>query len=183
MILKRFHFHSPGSLRAVLVGGALLLGTLTASLTVSAQSHPINPAIPHFKMLKADSTYVSWTALKKDQPVMVVYFLPDCPHCQRLVADIERHIQAFAHIQIVLITDTKTEYPMLRMLKDFTRQYQLSRYKNIMMGTEYPTYTANDYYGIRTTPFVALYNRSGKMVAALDNQPEIADVLSALKKI
>ena len=38
----------------------------------------VNENIPPFKILKADSTWFTAANLKKDKPVMIIYFSPDC---------------------------------------------------------------------------------------------------------
>ncbi|MGZ3754121.1 MAG: TlpA family protein disulfide reductase [Mucilaginibacter sp.] len=156
---------------------------LLAVLVGDAQIKNINPEIPHYRILKADSTYVTWATLKKRVPLVIIYFMPDCPHCQHLMGQIKQNIQTFKDIQIVLITDTRTEYPYLNMLRDFSKRFDLPRYKNITMGTEYPTYLVNDYYQLQTTPFVAIYDRTGKMVKCFDKPTELKEIVAVVKRV
>ena len=39
--------------------------------------------IPPFKILRPDSTYFTPANLEKNKPVMIIYFSPDCSHCQK----------------------------------------------------------------------------------------------------
>ncbi len=160
----------------------LLFSFIIVVAACKAQA-PINPAIPHYRILKADSTYASWTELKTDKPVLIIYFSPDCPHCQHLMTEMKEHMDPFKNMQIVMITFTRTEYPYLKLLKEFSRNYELPKYKNITMGTEYPTYNIQKYYQVTTTPFIAVYDRSGKMVKSFDKPPKINDLITAIKKI
>jgi thioredoxin-related protein len=149
----------------------------------NAQIKNINPEIPHYRILKADSTYITWAALKKKHPLMIIYFMPDCPHCQHLMGQIKQNMQIFKDIQIVLITDTRTEYPYLNMLRDFNKRFELFKYKNIVMGTEYPSYLVNDYYQLQTTPFVAIYDRTGKMIKYFDKPVELKEITAVVKRV
>jgi thioredoxin-related protein len=139
--------------------------------------------VPHYKILKADSTYATWTALKKDKPVMLIYFMPDCPHCQHLMSELRPKMDVFKNMQIVMICSEQTKYPYMKVLKNFNRDFDLSKYKNITMGTEYPNYTVMTYLHVQNTPFVALYDRNGKMVKYFDKQPKAEDIIAAAKKI
>jgi len=139
--------------------------------------------IPHYKILKADSTYTDWTALKKNKPVMIIYFAPDCPHCQHLMSEMKPEMNVFKDIQIVMICGTRTEYPYLKMLKNFNRDFDLLKYKNITMGTEYPKYNVVKYYQLDTTPFIAFYDRTGKMTKYFNKPAKIEDVIAAAKKV
>jgi len=138
--------------------------------------------IPHYKILKADSTYTDWTALNTHKMVMVIYFAPDCPHCQHLMNEMRPEMNEFKNFQIVMICGTRTEYPYLKMLKTFNRDFDLLKYKNITMGTEYPNYKVVKYYQLATTPFIAFYDRNGKMTTYFDKPAKIEDVLAAAKK-
>jgi len=139
--------------------------------------------IPHYKILKADSTYTDWTTLKKNKPVMIIYFMPDCPHCQLLMNEMKQEMNVFKDIQIVMICGTRTVYPYMGMIRNFNRDFNLSKYKNITMGTEYPNYKVVKYYQVATTPFIAFYDRDGKMIKYFDKPAKIEDVVAAAKKV
>lgn len=156
---------------------------ILAGCTYSQDKKILNLPIPHYKILKVDSTYVTQDAIDRHKPVMIIYFGPDCPHCQRLMAEMKENMSAFKDIQIVMITFTRTEFPYLNMIKDFSKTYDLPKYKNITMGTEYPDYKVQRYYQVTGTPFVAIYDRNGKMVKYFDKPPKIADVVAAVKKV
>ena len=139
--------------------------------------------VPHYRILRVDSTYITQDALNKNKPVMFIYFGPDCPHCQHLMSEMEKNMEPFKDIQIVMITFTRTEYPYLNMIKNFSRDYALPKYKNITMGTEYPGNKVLNYYHVSTTPFIAVYDAKGKMVKYFDKPPKVEDLIATVKKI
>lgn len=139
--------------------------------------------MPHYRICKADSSFVTEAAIKKDKPVMFIYFAPDCPHCQHMMKDMTEKMNDFKHIQIVMICATRTVYPYLGMLKNFSRDYDLPKYKNITMGSEFPRLDVATYFHVLTTPFVAIYNKEGHMTQYFDKPPKIEDVVAAVKKV
>lgn len=147
-----------------------------------------NGTIAHYRILKPDSTFTSWTDLKKGQPAMLIYFGTDCPHCQKLTMEMKQKMNVLKNIQIVMVTFSKTEYPWMGMIKNFHRDFELAKYKNIIMGTEYPDYLkygfypVQRYYNVQTTPYVAIYNRQGKQTKAFSKEPTIEDLVAAVKK-
>jgi thiol-disulfide isomerase/thioredoxin len=157
----------------------LFLGLIISAGCIQAQT---NLAIPHYHILKADSTMSSWADLNTHKPVMLIYFSPDCPHCQHLTLEMKQKMDNFKNIQIVMITFTRTEYPYMKMIRDFNRDYGLLKYKNITMGTEYPDYFVQRYFQIETTPYVAVYNKEGKLVKGFKKAPEMDDLIAAVKK-
>ena len=114
---------------------------------------------------------------------MVIYFAPDCSHCQHLMYEMKPKLKDFKNIQIVMITFTRIEYPYLQLLRNFYRDYGLSKYSNVTIGTEYPTYKVQQYYQVKSTPYIALYDRNGKMTQGFDKPPAIADLTAAVKKL
>jgi thioredoxin-related protein len=136
--------------------------------------------IPAFHILTKDSTYLTNANLKKGKPVMIIYFAPDCSHCQRLMYEMKPDMKKFSNIQIVMVTFIQTN--MLKMLKEFHRDYNFAAYPNIMMGTEYPDYKVQRYYGVSTTPYIAVYDHKGKLVQAFPKVPKMSELEAAVKK-
>jgi thiol-disulfide isomerase/thioredoxin len=147
-----------------------------------------NGTIAHYRILRPDSTFTSWNDLKKGQPAMLIYFGTDCPHCQKLTMEMTQKMNVFKNIQIIMVTFSKTEYPWMGMIKNFNRDYSLFKYQNITMGTEYPDflkygfYPVQRYYGVQTTPYIAIYNKQGKLSKAFSKEPKIEDLTAAVKK-
>jgi thiol-disulfide isomerase/thioredoxin len=139
--------------------------------------------IPHYRICKADSSFVTEANLTKGKPVMFIYFAPDCPHCQHLMKEMQEKMNEFKNIQIVMICATRTVYPYLGMLKNFSRDYDLPKYKNITMGSEFPKLDVATYFHVLTTPFVAVYDKDGKMVQYFDKPPKVEEVAAAVKKV
>jgi thioredoxin-related protein len=136
--------------------------------------------IPPFKILRPDSTYFTPANLKKNKPVMIIYFSPDCSHCQHLVYEMEPKMKQFGDIQIVMVTFT--EFTMLKMIQNFTRDFDLAKYPNITVGTEGRTYVVQRYYQVKTTPYIAVYDHKGKLVKAYDMVPPMDELIATVKK-
>lgn len=159
-------------------------------IATGCKAQPKNDGtIAHYRILKTDSTFTTYTDLKKNEPVMLIYFGADCPHCQRLTLEMKQHMDVFKKLQIVMVTFSKTESPWMSMIRNFSRDYELPKYKNITMGTEYPDflkygyYPVQRYYAVQTTPYIAIYDRKGKVSKTFSKEPEIKDVVAAVKKV
>jgi thioredoxin-related protein len=135
--------------------------------------------IPAFHILNQDSVYVTNADLKKNKAVMIVYFSPDCSHCQRMMYEMKPHMKAFTNVQVVMVTFIQTTY--LKLLIDFRKTYGLAAYPNFIMGTEYPDYALQRYFQVYTTPYIAIYDRKGKLVKAFDKVPKMGDLVTAVK--
>ena len=161
----------------------LIIAGCTQAQTTTASAKLVEPNIeniPPFHILNKDSVYLTNANLKKGKPVMIIYFAPDCSHCQRLMYEMQPDMSQFKDIQIVMVTFTSNR--LLQMLREFYKDYSFSKYPNIMMGTEYPNYAVQRYYQVANTPFVAVYDHKGKLVQAFPKPPKMADLIAAVKK-
>jgi thioredoxin-related protein len=158
----------------------LLLSLVIVAGCTQAQNKPDISHIPPFKILRTDSTYFTPANLKKDKPVMIVYFSPDCSHCQHMMYEMKPKMKQFGDTQIVMVTFT--EFTMLKMIQNFSRDFDLAKYPNIIVGTEGHSYVVQRYYQVRTTPYIAIYDRKGKLVKAFEKAPTMDELIATVKK-
>jgi thioredoxin-related protein len=158
----------------------LLFGLIIIAGCSQAQNKPDIENIPPFRILKTDSTYFSPTNLKKDKPVMIIYFAPDCSHCQHLMYEMKPKMKQFGNIQIVMVTFMEPN--MLIAVKNFYRDFDLAKYPNITVGTEGHTYVVQRYYQVATTPYIAIYDHKGKLVKAFAKVPPMDELIATVKK-
>jgi thioredoxin-related protein len=157
----------------------LLLYLIVAAGCSQAQTLGANSGIPPYHILTTDSVYVTPANLKKNKPVMIIYFAPDCGHCQHLISDLKPELNNLKDVQIVMITFVN----QLKAIQVFQRDYNLTKYHNITIGTEGYTYVVQKYYHIQNTPFIAIYDKNGKLSQAYDKVPKIPVLMSAIKKV
>jgi len=111
--------------------------------------------------------------------VMVIYFAPDCSHCRNLMSEMKPHMDAFKNVQVVMITFVL----QLKAIQTFYKDFDLKNYPNFTVGTEGYTYLVQRYYEVKTTPYVAIYDKKGKLVKAFDKAPKVDEMLDEVKKI
>jgi thioredoxin-related protein len=156
---------------------------IAAGCTRAQTAKPaLGSPIPAFKIFNQDSVMVTNNSLKKDRPTVIIYFSPDCSHCQRMMYELKPYMKDFTNDQVVMVTFIKSDL-YIRMLKEFRRDFKLADYPNFITGTEYPDYKLQRYYQVATTPYIAIYDRKGKLVKTFDKVPEkITELAEAIKK-
>jgi thioredoxin-related protein len=133
--------------------------------------------IPAYRILDADSVYRTPANLKKNQPVMIVYFSPDCGHCQQMMYEMKEQMKSFSKIQVVMIS--MVDY---KLIKAFKRDFGIAAYPNFTVGTENGSYKVLQYYNVKTTPYVAIYNHKHKLLKAYPKAPVIKELVAMVKK-
>jgi thiol-disulfide isomerase/thioredoxin len=163
----------------------LLFSLMIATVCANAQNSETVLPLVKYRITKADGSIATPANLNKNKPVMVIYFEPTCSHCEHLMAELKPKMDQLKKIQVVMITYTKTEGPYLKMIADFNKKYNLAKYPNFTVGTEYTdgkNYPVQLYYGIYNTPYVVVYNTKGKVVRSFTLVPKVEDLLAAVKK-
>ncbi len=134
--------------------------------------------LPSFKMLMSNGTFFSSTDLPKNKPVVLIYFSPDCEHCQLLMNDLFKKMDAFKNVQLILIT-----FRPVGDLSAFEKLYQTHKYENIKAGTEGTTFYLRKFYKLQNTPFTALYNKQGKLVYSYRKETSVNDLVNRVKQL
>ncbi|HEK20095.1 TlpA family protein disulfide reductase [Mucilaginibacter sp.] len=154
----------------------ILLLMVSGFACTQAQTMPAT--IAPFKILTTKDQNLTPADLPKNKPVVLIYFAPDCPHCQKLIRELKPDMDKLKKFEVVMITFTD-----IRMVKTFENDYGLDKYPNFILGTEGYTYTVQRYYQLKHTPFVAIYGKNGQLQQYFDKAPEGKDVIAALKKV
>jgi len=156
---------------------------ILATISVSAQQDNNEPTylrfptIPPFELLSVDSnTVITKADLKKNQPVLLMFFSPDCDHCQHQTQDMLKEMDAFKKIQIVMAT-----YQPFEMMKDFYKKYGLSFYPNVHVGRD-TKYFLPPYYRMMNLPYLALYDKKGNLIRTFEGNQKVAVILKAFGK-
>jgi len=134
------------------------------------------PTVPPLKLLLVDSiTQFTEKDLKKNLPVFVILFSPDCDHCQKGTEELIAHIDEFKKIQIVMTTIL----PFVKM-KEFYKNYKLDRFENIIVGRD-QFFLLPTFYRIKNMPYLAFYDKKGDLIDTFEGALPIQKVLEYFK--
>ena len=152
---------------------------MTAMFSIANGQAAFDPPkeLPPIKLQMTDGSVFEKSAIKHDKPLLIIYFSPDCEHCQKLTKELIKNMSAFRDIHILMIS-----FVPYGSIKNFEEQYHLKAYPNIRIGTEGLAFTVKNYYRLQRTPFVGLYTRQGTLVKAYDNNPPFEELIRLVKK-
>ena len=145
-----------------------------------SQSADVKPgsAIPQFKMLLTSGKYFSTADIEKNKPFVLIYFAPDCDHCIVMMDELFKKIHQLDNATVMLVT-----FKPVPELIGFEKKYQTAKFKNIKVGTEGMTYILRNYYRLNKTPFIAVYNKKGKLAFSYKNETPVNEMLTRFKKV
>jgi len=142
------------------------------SVAITAQT------LPDFKMKLTNRTIFSSSQLSHQKPVILIYFAPDCEHCQALMKQIFSQVNTFKNTQMVLVT-----FEPVQVLPPFEKEFQTAKYSNIKVGSEVQPLFLQKYYQLQHTPFTALFDKHGKLVVSYKDFTPLNDLIKKLKAL
>ncbi len=160
---------------------------LFSGLAVSAQN-PIEDIppykkdlhIPEFSVLQIDSSWFTREMIPKSDFTAIIYFAPDCGHCQYTVKELVKNMDSLTNVFFLFVA-----YKPLQEIREFYTHYGLDKFNNVRMSRD-PKYFIPAFYRVTSTPFVALYNKLGMLDRvfdpALNTTVEIPDLVAHVRK-
>jgi thiol-disulfide isomerase/thioredoxin len=133
------------------------------------------PVLPPIQILLSDSlTMYTKAQIPHGKPVLFMIFSPDCSHCQFETEELIGHMDELRDVQIVMIT-----YHPISAMKDFISNYGLTKYSNIVVGKDI-YYITTGFFDIHNIPYMAMYNKKGKLIEGFEGSLPITKVIETL---
>ncbi|HTN46757.1 MAG TPA: thioredoxin fold domain-containing protein [Flavipsychrobacter sp.] len=134
-----------------------------------------NRELPSFNLLSLDSTEFNTSHIKEGRKIMMVYFSPNCDHCEQLTTELIQHQDKWTDVEIYMITPL----PLLSTLREFDSKYHVSQQKQMHLYQE-PAHLFLDYYGVRSFPYIALYDEHKMFVKAFPNGVRFEELMETV---
>ena len=132
--------------------------------------------IPPFKMTLSNNKILNAADLPKGKPLVLIYFDPDCDHCQKLMTELFKKINSVKKVEMVLIT-----FKSVTEVAAFEKKYTTSKYANMKVGTEGTLFYLKNYYKLVKMPFTALYDSKGNYSYSYRDETPMDDLIKRLQ--
>lgn len=103
--------------------------------------------------------------------VVLIFFQPDCDHCQREASEIAQNINAFKDVRLYFITSDNAG----RMEK-FAQDYKLDQFTNVFFA-QASTESVLKNFGPIQTPSMYIYSDEKRLVKAFNGEAPISTIL------
>ncbi len=133
-------------------------------------------SLPDFKFQLMDGDSFTNSDLKKNQPVVIVYFNPKCEECQYEVQQIRDNVDAFQGVELLLVTPAKKE-----VLLEFYKDYDLDKHPQITVLMD-KNDNFHSVFGPASYPTVFIYNSSRQLVKQYRGETKVEAVLKAVRQ-
>lgn len=155
-----------------------LIGFTTLSAQESQEpTYKRFPTLPPFSLLGIDSsTVITRDDLPKHRKTLIMYFSPDCDHCQHQTEDLLKKMEQLKKINIVMAT-----YQPFEDMVAFYKRYNIGSYPNIKIGRDTKYFFA-PFYQLRNLPYLALYDAKWNLITTFEGNASVDKLMKAFKK-
>jgi thiol-disulfide isomerase/thioredoxin len=134
-----------------------------------------NKKLPDFEIETVSNGLFSTARIKKNSPVLIMFFSPTCDHCIHQFEAMKKRMADFKNYQIVMAT-----YQPLEELAEFNKKYQLQKYPNITTGRDI-NYFFPPFYEISNFPYLAFYDKQQKLITTHEGNMSVESMLKTFK--
>lgn len=128
--------------------------------------------MPSFNLLLIDSTTIFNTRdIPKGKPSVLLFFDPDCEHCQEETTDLLKNMDSLSNINFYFISINQMD-----RLKVFNGYYQLSRYPNITVGKDYSFFFLGHFKDVYP-PYSIVYDRHKRLRAVFKGEATAKQII------
>lgn len=162
----------------------LFLLTILISTTTIAQSETADTTAPYQKTDKLPSFNLKdmndgWYDVynsNKEKNTAIVVFNTTCHHCELEAEEFAKNIEQLKHIDFLWVSTSDSKEDIL----NFASKYGFDKQNNFKFLHD-PNFALPIFYDIRTTPFIAVYDKKGKLKKIFRNAVKAEGLLTVLK--
>lgn len=134
--------------------------------------------LPDFDVLLPDSiTRINTSEIKTGAPIVLLYFSPDCEHCQNETEAILQHIDRLKDVRFYFITNDPFD-----RLKIFGQHYRLDKYSNILLGQDEQFFLLRYLKG-SFPPCLVLYDKDKRKSKTFQGETPIDTIISSIHQL
>ena len=133
-----------------------------------------NSALPEFKILQADSTWFTDLLIPEHKPVIIMYFSPECGHCQTEAENLAQNRDKLDSAFMLFVS-----YHSPEEIGDFVKKYKLDKFRYTAAGRD-TEYNLPSFFRVQQTPFIAVYSKYHQLVKVFEagaNAEELSKLL------
>jgi thiol-disulfide isomerase/thioredoxin len=162
--------------------GLTLLLSLAFLTQINAQGPTVDPnapylkdkQLPSFSITSVDGKEITNKQIPKYKFTCIIIFSPDCPHCEKEAAEINKYPEKFKNV--LFIWDS---YRDMESIKKFAEKYNLINQPNVVIGRD-PNFTLPTFFRPRMTPFMAIYLK-GTLLKVYEQGTDVFELVKIIE--
>jgi len=159
----------------VFIGSACYLGYQIISKINHKKEVTQNiKTIPQFSYQDVNKKPFTNKNLKKETPVIFIYFNTDCDYCNEETQMIKENIDKFKNFQLIFIS-----FENLQKIKNFSQHHQLLNYDNVHFLHDSKVTFATT-FDVSSLPYIVLYDKNQNLIEKIKGQTKPENLIKKL---
>ena len=150
---------------------------LTQKVVIDTPAYQKDSHFPVFSLLLTDSTHYTNLNIPKNKPTIIVYFSPECSHCQGDAKRIAEKLDSLKDVNFIWSSSHEVD-----KIKEFAIKYKLAGLSNMVFGKDLK-YAIPSYYKIQFTPYFVIYSKDGLFFKEFRDGVAPSDLITAIEKL
>jgi thiol-disulfide isomerase/thioredoxin len=131
--------------------------------------------LPHFSMNTINDSVFNSSDIKKG-PVLVLFFHPECEHCQYQIKALFGKWDETSGIQVILISNAEKE-----VIRNFLNINNLFKYPGIIVLVD-DSFSFKKYFGTELVPAIFIYDKNLKIAMHFQGEMRPETIFRYLKQ-
>ena len=138
-----------------------------------APPEPEKPKLPNFELTGLDGKTITTASLPTGKPTVILFFHPNCEHCQAEARELQKHTEDFANTNFLMVT-----WDEMRNIRAFMTEYRLNA---PIAAYQINSNTLAQTYGQFNLPAVYIYNANRELVQQFNGQAKAEAIREYLR--
>jgi hypothetical protein len=130
--------------------------------------------MPPFQFYNLDGS-LNKQAPKAGISTCIIYFDPECDHCEFETAEITKHINAFPHTEFIMVSSGTSG-----KIADFITKFKLREYPQITVLQDKAN-KFNAWFGLSEVPSIYIYDENGWLKRKFVGETRFEAIVKSLK--
>jgi len=134
--------------------------------------------LPAFDLQLLDSvTNFNTSSIPAGNPIALIYFSPDCEHCQNETKDILQHIDSLKQIRFYFISNDP-----LGNMREYDKKFKLHNYSNIVLGRDTKFFFPAHFKKV-SPPYIVTYGPDRIKREIFMGETSISQIISSINTL
>ena len=131
--------------------------------------------LQHFSFESINGGQIWIDGFNPEQPTVIIYFHPECEHCQYEASEIGRQPERFGKVNMIMITPDDST----KRVEAFAIKYRLWEVDNLVISFDRKNQFKNQ-FGVSAIPSVFIYGSNKKLLKMYKGETKIDAIINSI---
>ncbi len=145
------------------------------SLTTAQNKEGFAQTFPNFQFVKPNGELFTNQNLQKGKATIVIFFDPDCDHCQKQADWIAASPESFKNAQLLWVSTAEAD------AINIFHKTRFGKYPNAVFFAKDKNYKFDSIFGYSVAPTILVYSSTGQLQKSFKNEVAVTELVKYIK--